>query len=102
MGLLAFGIGCGMQVAICYCIDCYKALSAEALVAVMLVRNTMSFAIGYGITPWVSNLGLQNGFIIAGFLALFQTAVALSFICIGKSLRIRHGPKFVSYLSSSS
>jgi hypothetical protein len=102
MGLVAFAIGCGMQVAICYSIDCYKALCAEALVAVMLIRNTMSFVIGYGITPWVDSLGLQHGFILAGFLALLQTAIALSFISIGKRLRIRWGPRFVDYVESSS
>jgi hypothetical protein len=28
-----------------------------ALTSVILIRNTMSFAIGYGITPWLTNMG---------------------------------------------
>lgn len=48
-------IGC--QVSINYCIDSYRALGADAIVTVILVRNTMSFAIGYGYVPFtVSSL----------------------------------------------
>ncbi len=36
----------------------------------ILVRNTMSFAISYGITPWLTNLGLQNCFISAAFIGM--------------------------------
>ena len=32
-------------------------MSGNALTSVILIRNTMSFAIGYGITPWLDNLG---------------------------------------------
>ncbi|MCJ1237189.1 hypothetical protein MMC14_005174 [Varicellaria rhodocarpa] len=38
----------GLQVSVSYCIDSYRDLSAEAMVTVIVVRNTMSFAIGYG------------------------------------------------------
>ncbi|KAL5042686.1 hypothetical protein BDW71DRAFT_200341 [Aspergillus fruticulosus] len=44
-------IGCGLPIR--YCIDCYKDLSADTIVPVILIRNTMVFAI----TPWVENLG---------------------------------------------
>ena len=48
MGLIAITNTIGLQVSVSYCIDSYKDLSAEALVTVILVRNTMSFAINYG------------------------------------------------------
>ncbi|KAL4988431.1 hypothetical protein BDW68DRAFT_176867 [Aspergillus falconensis] len=35
-------IGCGLPIR--YCIDCYKDLSADAIVPVILIRNTMVFA----------------------------------------------------------
>ena len=46
--LLAFGNTVGAQLSINYCIDSYQELSGEAIVTVILIRNTMSFAIGYG------------------------------------------------------
>ena len=48
MGVIAFTNTLGLQVSLSYCIDSYRELSGEAVVTVILVRNTMSFAIGYG------------------------------------------------------
>ena len=48
MGLIAITNGLGVQISLSYCIDCYRELSGEAVVTVILIRNTMSFAIGYG------------------------------------------------------
>lgn len=48
MFLLGACIAVGCQLPISYCIDCYKDLGADAIVTVILVRNSMSFAIGYG------------------------------------------------------
>jgi hypothetical protein len=40
------------------------------MIAVIIVRNTLSFAIGYGLTPWLEGMGQQNCFISAGFIGL--------------------------------
>ncbi|MCJ1302401.1 hypothetical protein MMC08_005204 [Hypocenomyce scalaris] len=48
MGVIATANTIGLQVSVAYCIDSYPELSGEALVTVILIRNTMSFAIGYG------------------------------------------------------
>ena len=48
MGIIAATNTIGVQVSISYCIDSYRDLSGEAMVTVILVRNTMSFAVGYG------------------------------------------------------
>lgn len=48
LGLLGFVNTIGAQLSISYCIDSYQELSGEAIVTVILIRNTMSFAIGYG------------------------------------------------------
>lgn len=47
MGVIAITNNLGAVISITYCIDCYRELSGEAIVTVILVRNTMSFAIGY-------------------------------------------------------
>lgn len=48
MGLIAVTNSLGIQISLSYCIDSYRELGGEAVVTVILIRNTMSFAIGYG------------------------------------------------------
>lgn len=48
MGTISFTTTAGSQISVAYCVDCYRELSAEALATVMIIRNTMSFGIGYG------------------------------------------------------
>ena len=55
IGVIAFTNTVGLQISVSYCIDSYRELAGESIVTVILIRNTMSFAIGYGVTPWVSS-----------------------------------------------
>ncbi|KAF9230718.1 hypothetical protein BU15DRAFT_83279 [Melanogaster broomeanus] len=48
-------------------------------------QNALSFAIGYGITPWL-NMGYQNTFISAAFVGL---AITMTFLIVGKELAYR-------------
>jgi MFS family permease len=50
-----------------YVTDCYHEMATEAMVVVMIIRNTMSFACSYGLTHWVVNLGYKRAFISSGF-----------------------------------
>lgn len=88
----------GLQLSVAYCIDSYRALSGEAIITVILVRNTMSFAIGYGITPWVEDMGLQNCFITAAFVGLAQVCTVFLMIKYGKRLREMSVPRYNSYV----
>ncbi|KAF5510266.1 putative MFS-type transporter [Colletotrichum siamense] len=94
MGALSGGVTAGSQLAITYCIDSYKELGADAIVTVILIRNTMSFAVSYGITPWVTNMGWQNAFLVAAFAALAQ--ISLFFLIIKKGRGFRQ-KSVVSY-----
>jgi MFS family permease len=49
MGSLAFSASIGLTLSVNYMIDSYHDISGDAIVSVMLVRNTMSFAINYGL-----------------------------------------------------
>ncbi|EON98483.1 putative mfs transporter protein [Phaeoacremonium minimum UCRPA7] len=60
--------------------------------------NTMSFAVSYGITPWVTNMGYQNAFIVAGLTALAQTAVFYLFIKFGREMRKKSAPRYLRYV----
>ncbi|KAL4883693.1 MFS general substrate transporter [Aspergillus karnatakaensis] len=94
MCLLAMTNTCGITLSVNYLVDSYRELSGDAMASVILVRNTMSFAIGYGITPWVEDLGYQNCFISAAFVGLACSAVFLIMIKWGKAFRIRSQKKY--------
>ncbi|KAK5123781.1 hypothetical protein LTR85_002417 [Meristemomyces frigidus] len=98
MGVIALTNTLGIQLSVSYCIDSYKDLSGEAMVTVILVRNTMSFAINYGLTPWVTNLGLQNAFIVAAFAGMAQVATFYIFVRYGKTLRRRSAARYAVYV----
>jgi MFS family permease len=104
MGVIALTNTVGLQLSIAYCIDSYRALSGEAIITVILIRNTMSFAIGYGITPWVTDMGLQDCFITAAFVGLAQLCSIFVMIWYGKRLReksvSRYG-RFVEVMAKS-
>jgi hypothetical protein len=48
MGALACATTFGVTLSINYMIDSYHELSGDAMTTVIIVRNTMSFAISYG------------------------------------------------------
>ncbi|KAK3647789.1 hypothetical protein LTR56_000686 [Elasticomyces elasticus] len=98
MGVIALTNTLGIQLSISYCIDSYKDLSGEAMITVIIIRNTMSFAIGYGVTPWVTNMGLQNAFILAAFAGMAQVATFYIFVKYGKNLRRRSAPRYAKYV----
>lgn len=99
MGTIAFTNAVGLQISVAYCIDSYKDLSSEAIVTVILVRNTMSFAVNYGITPWVSNMGLQNAFLIAAFVGMAQISTFFIFVKYGKGLRRKSAGRYAKYVA---
>ena len=120
MGVIAFTNTLGVQISVSYCIDSYRELSGEAMVTVIIVRNTMSFAIGYGlasclfcsftpalkvmgllhasITPWVTNMGLQNTFVLAAFAGLAQVLTFLILVKYGHTLRRNSVPQYSRYV----
>jgi hypothetical protein len=89
MCLLAFASTSGIALSVNYLVDSYHEISGDAIATVILVRNTMSFAIGYGITPWIKNLGYQNCFISAAFVGMLACFVFVVMLLWGKSFRQR-------------
>lgn len=83
LGLLAGLCIIGCVNAVTYVIDCYQEMSAEAIATVVVIRNTMNFAMDYGITPWIENTGLQNTFIAAAFICLFCIGTFLLMVATG-------------------
>ncbi|KAL3425467.1 hypothetical protein PVAG01_02258 [Phlyctema vagabunda] len=98
MAAIACSNAIGIQLSVSYCIDSYKDVSGEAMVSVILVRNTMSFAIGYGITPWVTDMGYQNAFVLAAFAGLAQVLTFLAVVRWGKGWRNASKRRYYGYV----
>ncbi|KAK4165543.1 putative transporter [Cladorrhinum sp. PSN259] len=94
LGILTFGVVAGGSVALSYNIDCYKESSGSTTTSVIVIRNCLGFAISYGLTPWYTNMGLQNCFIMAGFLSLGCTLTFLVMVWKGKDLRRLSAQKY--------
>jgi MFS family permease len=87
MCLLAFSSTAGITLSVNYLIDSYHEISGDAMATVIIVRNTMSFAIGYGITPWIDGMGYQNCFISAAFIGMVACLAFAVMIKWGKFFR---------------
>jgi hypothetical protein len=101
MGVIATSNSIGIQLSVSYCIDSYKDLSGEAMVTVIVIRNTMSFAVSYGITPWVEHMGYQNAFILAAFAGLAQVLTFLIMIKWGKKWRVATRARYYKFVKGS-
>jgi MFS family permease len=108
--VVAFGV---LQMANCatipisvnYLVDSYKDQSGDAMTTVMIIRNTMGFALTYGyvnvgflffdsksanwyrIDPWIQTMGLQNTFITCACISLLTSCSFLIMIVWGKKIR---------------
>ncbi|KAK5988238.1 putative MFS-type transporter [Cladobotryum mycophilum] len=87
MCFLAACNAAGVTLSVAYLIDSYRDVSGDGIATCIIIRNTMSFAIGYGITPWLDNLGLQNCFISVAFVGLAICCVYIPMVLFGKRLR---------------
>jgi hypothetical protein len=47
-GLVAFAVALSVSISVNYMVDSYYDISGDAITKIMLIRYTMSFAIGYG------------------------------------------------------
>lgn len=101
LGLLAFSCVCGGSIALSYDVDCFKEISGESMISIMIIRNTMGFAVSYGIDPWIDHMGLQNCFITAAMVALACTYTFFPMVWFGKQLRRYSARKYWEYVATS-
>ncbi|KPI41281.1 putative MFS-type transporter [Cyphellophora attinorum] len=98
--LCGFGIVTGGSYAITYAVDCYKEIAGETIVSLIIVRNNMTFAFGYAITPWINASGLQNTFIAVSVICLVTGMSFLLMIWKGRALRISCEKRYWEYAAS--
>ncbi|WZH49505.1 major facilitator superfamily domain-containing protein [Fusarium acuminatum] len=87
LGLISVTLPMGSSLAFTYVLDSYKELSGEAVVSVILVRNSMGFAFGYAVVPMISNLGLRYAFVLITALGFLVWSSAILMIYVGKPIR---------------
>ncbi len=97
--IIGLGIMAGLGVIGCvssltYTLDCYPQLNTSAMVVVIVIRNTMNFALDYGITPFIDNVGLQNTFIACAMICLFCISTFLVMEYTGLYWRKRTAKKY--------
>ncbi|KAF2768579.1 MFS general substrate transporter [Teratosphaeria nubilosa] len=101
LGMMVFGLVVGGAVALAYAVDCFKEISGESMASVIIIRNTIGFGFSYAITPWYTGMGLQNCFILAGFVALACMSTFLLMLSKGKALRAASASTYWRYVESS-
>ncbi|KAJ5501991.1 hypothetical protein N7463_004865 [Penicillium fimorum] len=87
MAFICITLPMGSGLAITYIIDSQKELAGESIVTVILIRNTIGFAFAYAVNPMITNMGLQNTFILIAVLGMVFWSGCLLWIKIGKSAR---------------
>lgn len=98
--LVAFTSASGGAFALNYVLDSYKDLGGEVVLTTILIRNSFSFSIGYGITPWL-NMGLQNTFITAAFVGMALYGSFIIMTTWGKRFRKNSRKSYWAYVESS-
>ncbi|GME66035.1 hypothetical protein GTA08_BOTSDO07971 [Neofusicoccum parvum] len=101
LGMLAFSVVCGGSITLSYDVDCFKEISGESMISVIIIRNTLGFAVSYGINPWIDHMGLQNCFITVAMVALACTYTFLPMVWYGKQLRRFSAKKYWEYVATS-
>ena len=100
LAMFQFGIVVGATTALAYNVDCFKEISGETLILVIVIRNTMGYGMAYGITPWLDSSGLQNTFIEVAFLFIACTFSFLIMTVWGKKFRKMSAKKYWQFVDT--
>ena len=101
MGLIGGSGSLGCSVPCNYAVDSYREMSGHGMVGVIVIRNLLSFSIGYGITPWIENTGVQNTFIAACFISLGCIITFLIMVKWGKQFRAAQKAPYWAYVQEA-
>ncbi|KAL3444561.1 major facilitator superfamily domain-containing protein [Aspergillus insuetus] len=96
-GLFGFGFITAADVALTYLSDCYPDILADALIAVVFIRNGFAATVRFAFTAWLEGMGLQNTFILIGMIALVSAVVPVCLLFFGKSARVRTAERYGAF-----
>ncbi|KAH0356041.1 major facilitator superfamily transporter, partial [Aureobasidium melanogenum] len=99
--ILAISSTLCLSTAIQYATSAYRDLSGELITTIILIRNTLSFAINYGINPWIDAMGTQNTFITAAIIAFVLNSTMFLVIHFGRRLREHSARRYWTYVEKA-
>lgn len=94
LGMIGFGAACAGAISLSYGIDCFKEISGDSMVSVILIRNTLGFAFSYAISPWINTSGLRNTFIAVSLLCFATHMSCVLVVYVGKEGRRRSARRY--------
>ncbi|KAF4835874.1 putative MFS-type transporter [Colletotrichum tropicale] len=77
-----------------YAIASYPQLSGDMITTCVIIRNTMSFAINYGITPWLNHMGYRDTFITVGAIGFVWNASIFVMTRYGRKMREKSAERY--------
>ncbi|KAK2027472.1 major facilitator superfamily transporter [Colletotrichum zoysiae] len=77
-----------------YAISSYPELSGGMITTCILIRNTMSFAINYGITPWLNHMGYRDTYIIVAAIGFVWNASIFVVTKYGRQVREKSAKRY--------
>ncbi|KAI8265427.1 putative MFS-type transporter [Colletotrichum sp. SAR11_239] len=77
-----------------YAIASYPQLSGDMITTCVIIRNTMSFAINYGITPWLNHMGYRDTFITVGAIGFVWNASIFVITRYGRKMREKSAERY--------
>lgn len=92
--LFGFGLGAFGDTCLTYVIDSYRDVTGEAFVAIAFVRNVFGIVIGQVRTVWMTDMGLQNMFILQGVIATVICLLYVPMIYLGQKARVRTAGRY--------
>lgn len=77
-----------------YAINSYPELSGQSVITCVIIRNTLSFAINYAITPWLEAMGYRDTYIIVAAIGFVWNASLFGMLRWGKSFRVKSAARY--------
>lgn len=77
-----------------YAIASYPHLSGDMVTTCVIIRNTMSFAINYAITPWLDRMGYRDTYVIVAVIGFVWNASIFGMARFGRRMRERSAGRY--------
>ncbi|KZL72382.1 major facilitator superfamily transporter [Colletotrichum tofieldiae] len=84
-----------------YAIASYPQLSGDMITTCVIIRNTMSFAINYGITPWLNHMGYRDTYIIVAVIGFVWNASIFIVTKYGRRVRERSAERYWRHVAKA-
>lgn len=84
-----------------YAIASYPQLSGDMITTCILIRNTMSFAINYGITPWLNSMGYRDTYVIVAAIGFVWNASIFGMAKYGRKMRENSAERYWKHVAKA-